>query len=84
MWFLLQPLQPLHPLKTFHPFHPLHHALRYEELWVLFSFISGDRVGTKKDFTGHYGKALRSAQSRTATPYQLRRRAEVTDRHLGP
>ena len=50
---------------------------KYEELWVLFDFVSAHDVGSKKDFRAHYGKALKDGQRRSATNYEIRKRVET-------
>ena len=49
---------------------------KYEELWVLFDFVSNSRVGSLKDFKHHYAKALKEGQARSARAWQIRKRIE--------
>lgn len=40
---------------------------KYEELWVLFDFVSKSRVGDKRDFAREYAQVLKEGQTRSAT-----------------
>lgn len=40
---------------------------KYEELWVLFDFVSNSRVGLRKDFQREYAAVLKEGLARSAT-----------------
>ena len=50
----------------------------YMELWSLFSFVSGYKVGEKKAFKQEYAEVLKAGQRRSARQAELNRRARAS------
>ena len=46
------------------------------ELWTLFDFVSGSKIGAAKDFKEFYQTAIQMGQRRTASQNEVRKRLE--------